>query len=246
MLTSSGQKRYEYVGLEKIDGLRLLHIERPTIHHHGESTSPAQLSDCRLHLVETSLARAPPYQTVSYAWGDSDRRCSMALANGEIIDITNHLSVALPYFLAATKHEYLWIDQICINQMDLDERAQQVSMMGQIYEKGDGVLVFLCEGRQANPLLQDILRTIDFPMGDCELGWGPGADLKRAFRLIETLLGGNPEVERPEQWCEDPVVKAFHTHHVRGEAVGRDVSWHALRSMISEIFTSTWASLLRR
>ena len=37
----------------------------------------------------------------------------------------------------------LWIDAICINQDDLDERAQQVMLMRKIYSKADRVLVWL-------------------------------------------------------------------------------------------------------
>jgi hypothetical protein len=38
-----------------------------------------------------------------------------------------------------------WIDQICINQKDLEERCQQVSMMGAIYLSADHVLAWLGE-----------------------------------------------------------------------------------------------------
>ena len=36
-----------------------------------------------------------------------------------------------------------WIDAICINQDDLNERAQQVNMMYNIYHQAEGVIVWL-------------------------------------------------------------------------------------------------------
>jgi len=38
---------------------------------------------------------------------------------------------------------HLWVDAICINQKDLDERAAQVKIMGQIYSNSNGVMVWL-------------------------------------------------------------------------------------------------------
>lgn len=39
----------------------------------------------------------------------------------------------------------MWIDAICINQMDLNERAQQVQLMAEIYRKASLVVVWLGE-----------------------------------------------------------------------------------------------------
>ncbi|OAQ66840.1 heterokaryon incompatibility protein (HET) domain-containing protein [Pochonia chlamydosporia 170] len=41
--------------------------------------------------------------------------------------------------------QYLWIDQICINQADIQERGHQVSLMAEIYSKADSVYVWLGE-----------------------------------------------------------------------------------------------------
>ena len=39
----------------------------------------------------------------------------------------------------------IWIDAVCINQSDLEERSQQVTMMRQIYSKATTVLIWLGE-----------------------------------------------------------------------------------------------------
>ncbi|PMD64698.1 uncharacterized protein K444DRAFT_482084, partial [Hyaloscypha bicolor E] len=40
---------------------------------------------------------------------------------------------------------FRWIDTICINQYDLDERAQQVSFMRDIYGRAKSVVIWLDE-----------------------------------------------------------------------------------------------------
>jgi hypothetical protein len=41
----------------------------------------------------------------------------------------------------------MWIDALCINQDDLDERARQVAFMGDIYETAERVVVWLGEDK---------------------------------------------------------------------------------------------------
>ena len=45
-------------------------------------------------------------------------------------------------------NEHLWIDSICINQSDLEEEAEQVRIMGNVYRQSSRVLA--CIGPHAN------------------------------------------------------------------------------------------------
>lgn len=49
----------------------------------------------------------------------------------------------------------LWVDTLCINQTDLQERSHQVNMMGKIYSKADRVLIWLGEESQDSYLAMD-------------------------------------------------------------------------------------------
>jgi hypothetical protein len=40
----------------------------------------------------------------------------------------------------------LWTDAVCINQLDVDERSQQVAMMQRVFESAASVLIWLGEG----------------------------------------------------------------------------------------------------
>lgn len=51
---------------------------------------------------------------------------------------------------------YLWIDQICINQTDIDEKIQQIGIMGEIYVKAESTIVWLGEGDATSDLAMQL------------------------------------------------------------------------------------------
>ena len=58
----------------------------------------------------------------------------------------------------------LWIDAVCINQGDLDERAQQVAMMGMIYWNARMNLIYLGEGSPDTTAAMRDIRTLHAEM----------------------------------------------------------------------------------
>lgn len=96
-------------------------------------------------LIVTPLSDAPGYSALSYAWGDSP------LVNGVRCN-EYHLSIKPNLLSALTsiqdlqsvgEYHHLWIDAICINQSDLQERSAQVSIMKEIYHNAQLVYVWL-------------------------------------------------------------------------------------------------------
>ncbi|KAF1982799.1 HET-domain-containing protein, partial [Aulographum hederae CBS 113979] len=75
------------------------------------------------------------FEAVSYAWGDLTKTNVLQLKDGRVIPITKSLFEALPYLADRSATGRLWIDQLCINQDDLDERGSQVPTMGEIYSQ---------------------------------------------------------------------------------------------------------------
>ena len=59
--------------------------------------------------------------------------------------ITKNLSNALVSLRRPYESRLLWVDALCINQDDVEERSQQVSIMGRIYKEARMVLVYLGE-----------------------------------------------------------------------------------------------------
>ncbi|PVH68225.1 hypothetical protein DL98DRAFT_376837, partial [Cadophora sp. DSE1049] len=65
--------------------------------------------------------------------------------NDSLFKVSRNLHAALSLLRLCGRERILWIDVICINQMDYDERGHQVSLMSEIYESASQVLVWFGE-----------------------------------------------------------------------------------------------------
>jgi hypothetical protein len=97
-----------------------------------------------IYLHEVTLQEAPAYQALSYEWGKTKGSHSIR-CDGSVLLVTINLLAALRRLRFSTFRRYLWIDAICINQEDMEEKTQQVAMMGQIYKFGHKALIWLGE-----------------------------------------------------------------------------------------------------
>lgn len=96
----------------------------------------------RCKLESFSLNDKPDYETISYHWG-SVAKTQQIVCNSACLTITDSLYSALIRFRKADESRYLWVDQLCINQADFDERGRQVGFMREIYENAIRTLIWL-------------------------------------------------------------------------------------------------------
>lgn len=82
-----------------------------------------------------------PFEAVSYAWGDVNKTGSI-LMDSNPVSVTISLEAALRHFRFQDRPRTLWIDYLCINQCDIEERNHQVAKMGNIYGFAKGVLMW--------------------------------------------------------------------------------------------------------
>ncbi|KIW02607.1 uncharacterized protein PV09_06055 [Verruconis gallopava] len=94
----------------------------------------------RLHLEDWS--KSPVYEALSYAWGDSKNKVP-TLCDEQPLYITTNLRDGLIHLRQSDRSRFLWADAICIDQNNLEERGQQVSIMRQIYANATKVVVWL-------------------------------------------------------------------------------------------------------
>ena len=109
---------------------------------------------CSLIVVAKDCASMPKYEALSYAWG-SQADLSFINCNSASLQITTDLEVALKRLRHVEKTRTLWIDQVCINQGDLDERSAQTAIMGNIYESASRVIIWLGEQSSTSDLALD-------------------------------------------------------------------------------------------
>jgi hypothetical protein len=100
-----------------------------------------------------SLVKQSPYakaikllKALSYTWGDVNKKGSIVL-EGHEFPVTENLLAALRHLCNVNREpipteksvvSYWWIDAICINQDNILERNEQVSLMTRIYKKASG------------------------------------------------------------------------------------------------------------
>lgn len=90
------------------------------------------------------------YEAVSYCWGNRETRPSPVFLSGFLMYIDDNLKRLLLRLRLQNRRRVLWIDGLCIDQANLDERQQQVGMMQRIYAQAARVLIMLSYVNNAN------------------------------------------------------------------------------------------------
>jgi hypothetical protein len=72
--------------------------------------------------------------------------------------IKKNLECALRYLRSKESPRVLWVDAICINQNDLDEKSEQVPRMGEIYSRATKVYAWLGEADRQIDCVFDVLQ----------------------------------------------------------------------------------------
>lgn len=83
------------------------------------------------------------YEALSYCWGERPRLCNMITVDGKTLFITDNLLKALKNLRYDKEDRTLWIDALCIDQSNIQERGHQVGWMTKIYEHAFRVLCWL-------------------------------------------------------------------------------------------------------
>ena len=102
---------------------------------------------CTLSHVSLLEVPRPEYETISYVWSAVEKTAASIVLDGKEIDVPADTEQALRSIRLHTgaRERHLWIDAICINQRDVKEREQQVSIMGDVYRLSTGNLIYLGE-----------------------------------------------------------------------------------------------------
>ncbi|KAM0802280.1 heterokaryon incompatibility, partial [Usnea florida] len=106
-----------------------------------------------------TLADAPEYECLSYVWGTENSHRVLWL-DREVIAIGKSLDKALGRLQHESESRFLWIDLVCINQQDLEERNQQVQLMYRIFCQAKRVIAYLGEEADGSQNVPDFLRQI--------------------------------------------------------------------------------------
>ncbi|KAF2830078.1 HET-domain-containing protein [Ophiobolus disseminans] len=141
-----GPKTYQYQSLGEME-FRLVRI------------LPERMSKLKCEIVHQSLDDAPDYVAISYAWGDGvDTK--LLILEGASVPITGSLYDALKAVRQKKQETLVWVDALCIDQNNRDERATQVRLMGLIYSKATSVAIWLGPEANKSTLAMQLLQQV--------------------------------------------------------------------------------------
>jgi ankyrin repeat protein len=151
---------YQYTSLRSVDSaFRLLKLLKYRVHE----------LECELFPQSLSNNEHVSYEALSYVWGSTEL-VECIILNQKRHWITDNLHSALQCLRLHDRDRYLWIDAICIDQVNKEEQGSQVQQMGKIFSSAEGVLFWLGKATSEITSLMDTLNQHLRAGADCQLG----------------------------------------------------------------------------
>ncbi|KAK9418255.1 putative Heterokaryon incompatibility domain-containing protein [Seiridium unicorne] len=152
----------------------------------------------RCSLIETRISDNNVYKALSYTWGTPVFPRVLRVDNDGILTITENLDTALRRLRDYRDPIELWVDAVCIDQQDEEEKFEQIRFMDQIYQNAATVLVVQEVVLNAN---------VKFLCGDAEIEW---MALGRLVSDVLPLYQGYDVVVSTNREVLQSVTQMFH------------------------------------
>ncbi|KAM3415986.1 hypothetical protein BST61_g9475 [Cercospora zeina] len=115
-----------------------------------------------------NLKDAPEFRAISYTWGSPGLKASVSVtaitpSSGRnaldlVVEVRENARYALWQARLHHPDSYIWIDSLCINQTDLQEKSAQVAMMAKIYASALAVLACIGPGDDSSDFIREASR----------------------------------------------------------------------------------------
>jgi hypothetical protein len=99
-----------------------------------------------------------PYEALSYVWGSEDTPQSIIIDDQELA-ITQNLYTVLLRLRNRDIPRIIWVDAVCINQEDGEEKERQIQFMPAVYAKASRVIVWLGEAQDDSDQALEMIRS---------------------------------------------------------------------------------------
>ncbi|KAI1121090.1 heterokaryon incompatibility protein-domain-containing protein [Nemania abortiva] len=117
-------------------------MHRPRTVSQGSHDVHCQLLRLNLDATRQRGLTKHPFIALSYTWGSPEVKEEI-LINGRKLSVTINLYEALIHLRSLLSPVPLWIDAVCINQDDVEERQREVAKMGRIYRDATAAILWL-------------------------------------------------------------------------------------------------------
>jgi Heterokaryon incompatibility protein (HET) len=103
-------------------------------------------------MEDSDIEENPKYTALSYVWGDHTDTVAIKI-DGKELSVTRNLFKFLEchrdnFPLHESTEDLFWIDAICIDQSNIEERSRQVGAMAKVYKQAQNVLIWLGEEKE--------------------------------------------------------------------------------------------------
>jgi hypothetical protein len=166
MEIGSDSPLFEYEPLESKNHIRLIVLEcrqqgsnagSPNSSGRGRRVPKEVIDTSPIHcrIVHVKLGEVA-YEALSYEWGSLGKYDDEIFVAGRRVRVRRNLWEALLNIrnprnrLVSHGNRVMWIDALCINQNDSQERNHQVQLMGQIFSQAEQVVVWLGRGSHSS------------------------------------------------------------------------------------------------
>jgi len=125
---------------DHVNEFRLLKIHPRS---HSSSASPVtEKAFIQCSLFPASRRGSGEYLALSYTWGDPNDTVPIHVNNG-VRQVTRNLYAALTHIQEEQEEITIWVDAICIDQLNHNEKGEQVRHMTSVYALAKYTIVWL-------------------------------------------------------------------------------------------------------
>jgi hypothetical protein len=171
--------------------------------HPGKDSSPLMTSLRVISVDDTETQ----YDALSYTWGSREHQQEI-ICNGQPVNIMRNLYSYLfrdRSTIPLDKVHWIWVDAVCINQSDLDERASQIKLMLQIFQKAREVRADLGDAPEDIFMMFDLMHKLEKVLSDHY------NDDEQFYHTDFEALGLPPIDSRPWQLWQEVLSRPYFT-----------------------------------
>ena len=109
-------------------------------------------------IEHSHLDNSPQYEALSYTWGDPTRQRRITIREpSATLAVTSNCESALRRLRRPDTSRTLWIDALCIDQTNLQERCNQVQLMWAIFAQANKALIYLGDEFSDSAIAMDFI-----------------------------------------------------------------------------------------
>ena len=150
----------------------------------------------RIELHKYDFNRLPHFSALSYTWGAPEFSSTILVGKQAQLAITPTLETALKALRLANEKVLLWVDQICLNQANEDEKATQIPHMGLIYSLSSQTIGWIGPATTHSNLAIDYLQRVGVRAQEIGLGAVTAHQLRSLLADDEDFVAGTANLNQ--------------------------------------------------